>query len=128
MKWLRRMVLVTTLLSAAAVAGWRLAKIRAYPMGAGEWLDAPDGKHYAALYQIIHRPFTGGFRQEWRIEVGAGTAVQPAPILFSEVIPASALPDPLSAETAMRWDSAQQVTFTLKSGERRFTIPETTRP
>lgn len=121
MKWLKRLFLAALLLGLAAAGGWRYAKVRAYPMGAGEWLDSPRGGAYAALYQIHERPFFGRSRTEWRVEAGLGTAVRPERIVFRQKVRARDLPDPLSAETAMRWED-DAVVFTLKTNNLRVAV------
>ena len=121
MKWLKRLFLAALLLGMAAAGGWRYAKVRAYPMGAGEWLDSPRGGAYAALYQIHERPFFGRARTEWRVEAGLGTAVRPERIVFRQKVRARDLPNPLSAETAMRWED-DAVVFTLRTNHLRVAV------
>lgn len=119
MKWIARLFLIALLLGAAAFTGWRWSKIRDFPKGAGEWVNSPDGTRYAVLYQLVHRPFWGGFRTEWRLEAGDGDIARPSRVWLDEVIPATALPGELSAERFIRWESNDTVVFGLRDGERR---------
>jgi len=122
-RWLRRLTLAFVMLSLAALAGWRWAKVRTFPIGAGEWVDAPQGQAYAALYQIHERPFWGRAYSEWRMEVGRGSAVQPTRIIFQKKVKVRDLPDPLTAEHAMRWEK-EAVVFHLRTNEVRISISE----
>lgn len=103
----RRALKVVVLLLLAAGLGSQWAALRDYPKGYGDFLDSPDGAHYAALIYVEERKPFSAPTSSYILEVGPGPAEEhithPGQALFTRKLPLSAIPQAKPVEQLIRW-------------------------
>jgi len=124
----RRFLIVLILLLLAVVAGHQIGTLRDYPKGEGDFLDSPDGTHFATVLLLqTRRPFSRE-RVIWRVEVGHGAGAQnmarKESLFFMRDLPPSAFSPPFAIEQAITWSlDSRTVTFNSRPSPVVVAVP-----
>jgi len=127
----RRFLIVLIMLLLAIVVGHQIGTLRDYPKGEGDFLNAPNGAHFATVILMkTRRPFSQE-RIHWRIEVGHGVGendmADKGALIFSKDLPTGAFVLPFSIEQAMTW-ALDSSTITFNTRPTPLKVPVTAVP